>query len=308
MLKELGIRKKYFTLLGFRIPFETMHNMVNAFFLKYAFDTIQSGNFTKLCYVCLIAFGANILLFSYNCSVWRIFGKFYAELQSKLRLFLMNKLLRKPIEQIDTLASGDVLLRLNQDAEKTSAIYGEPWNLVFLANGAFNFLISSILLYLLSGKLCLIVIAFVIPHVFLNSYVLAPMQYKIQKKVQTVSAELTDMYASFINMADIVQLYDCKDFLLNKIECKNKELLSLNFKKAFVNAVSNALIPLFGLSGYLMLMIVGADMISAGIITYGTLLYACQLRMGILPGAFMVIRSWTNICVNKVSLKRIIEL
>lgn len=308
MLKELGLRRKYCGLIALRTPFETLRNLLNAVFLKYAFDAIQTGDFRLLGIVCALTFAGNILLFSYNCSVWRVFGGFYAHLQAKLRIFLMDKLLHKPIEQIDQLASGDVLLRLNQDADKASGIYGEPWNLVFLFNGALNFIVCSILFVLLSGKLFLLVLAFVIPHVLLSSYVLAPMQSRIQKKVQVVSAELTDMYASFINLADIAQLYDCKTFLMKKIEEKNVELRRLNVKKAWVKAVSEAIIPLFGLTGYLALMLAGADMISAGIITYGTLLYACQLRFGILPGSLMIIQSLMNISVNKVSLKRIQEL
>lgn len=308
MLKSLGLKKKYISLTALRIPFETMRTLLNSVFLKYAFDAIQTGDFNRLCYVCLFTFLANGILFTYNCSVWRVFGSFYAGMQAKLRVFIMEKLLHKPIEQIDNLASGDVLLRLNQDVENATAIYGEPWNLVFLLNGAFNVVISSALMYMLSGRLFIIVIAFVIPHVALNSYVLAPAQTKIQKKVQNVSAELTDMYSTFINLADLAQLYDCKSFLLRKIEIKNEELRRLNVKKAWINAISNALIPLFGLCGYLVLMLAGASLITAGVITYGTLLYACQLRMGILPGAVMVIKSFSNISVNKVSLKRVMEL
>lgn len=305
MLKELNLQKKYTRLLILRTPFETLRNLLNAFFLKYAFDSIQASDLYRLGIICLLTFLANALLFTYNCSVWRVFGGFYAKLQSKLRIFLMEKLLHKTMEQIDNLASGDVLLRLNQDVEKTAAIYGEPWNLVFLLNGAFNFIVSSVLMYLLSGRLFIIVLAFVIPHVLINSYVLAPCQYKIQNKVQKVSAELTDMYTTFINLADLAQLYDCKEFLLQKINEKNEELRRLNVKKAWINAACNALIPLFGLSGYLVLMLTGATMITAGVITYGTLLYACQLRGGILLGANMIITSYTNICVNKVSLERV---
>lgn len=308
MLKELGLRKKYITLLSLRTPFESLRNLANALFLKYAFDCIQQGSFKGLCIVCALTFAVNFLLFSYNCSIWRLFSKVYAHMQAKLHVFVMNKLLGKPIEEIDKLATGDILLRLNQDCQNATAIYGEPWNLVFLANGSFNFILSSILMVLLSGKLFLLVLAFVIPHAFLSCYVIAPAQAKIQGKVQRTAAELTDMYTSFINLADIAQLYDCKPFLLQKIESKNEELRRLNVKKAWFNAASNAIIPLFGLSGYLALMLTGADMISAGVITYGTLLYAFQLRGGILPGALMIIKSYINISVNKVSLKRVMEL
>ena len=310
MLKELGqgIKKKYFTLLAFRTPFEAMRTIVNAFFLKMAFDSINESDFHRLTIVCLFFLLENAALFTYNGTIWRFFGKHYAHMQGRLKLFIMKTLLHKDVEKIDSLSSGDVLLHLNQDAQMAMNIYGEPWNLVFLMNGICNFIVSSILLMNVNSKLYFLVIAFVIPHVLINSFLIAPLQANLQNKIQQESAKLTDIYTSYINMADIIQLYDCSSFLIEKISQKNYEIRKLSVRKAIYSAISNAIIPLFGMSGYLVLMLSGADMISAGVITYGTLIYACQLRMGILPAAMMIIKSVENIKINKVGINRINEL
>lgn len=310
MLKELGpkIKSKYLVLLAFRTPFETIRTLVNAFFLKSAFGAMNQLDYKKLLTVCLFFLLENAGLFTYNGTIWRFFGKHYAHMQGQLNLFIMKKLLKKDIEQIDSLSSGDVLTHLNQDAQMAMSIYGEPWNLVFLLNGICTFIISSIFLYNVSAKLYLLVIAFVIPHVLINSYIIAPAQSRLQTKIQETSAELTDMYTSYVNLSDIIQLYDCNQFMLNKISEKNDEIRKLSVRKSILSAISNAIIPLFGLSGYLVLMIAGANMIFAGVITYGTLLYACQLRNGLLPGSMMIINSITNIKINKVGEKRINSL
>ena len=308
MLKKLGIKKQYLRLLAFRLPFEAIRNLINALFLKQAFDAVEALDFTRLGFVCALFLAANLLLFTYNGTVWRFFAVFYARLQKKLKLYIFNRLLSKPIEEIDKLASGDVLLRINQDVQMTAAIYGEPWNLVFLVNGIANLLISSILFCIFDLKFYLIVVAFVIPHILIITWVVSPLLQSVQNKLQKASAELTDMYESFVNMSDTVFLYDCSEFFLKKIQMKNLELKRLSIKKALYKAIEQAIMPLFGITGYLVLMFLGAEKINAGIITFGALLYAFQLRGGVLLAANMIANSITTISMNKAGLKRLEEL
>lgn len=159
-----------------------------------------------------------------------------------------------------------------------------------------------------SLKLFFLVIIFVLPLIIITNYVISSKLKQLQTEIQKVSGELTEMYASLINLFDIVRLYDCEDFLKNKIDNKNLELKKLSIKKGFYVALNAGLFPLIGLSGYLVLMICGGSMMLAGIITYSTLLYVCQLRGGILPATQMIINSSMNIKMNKVSLKRIWEI
>ena len=308
MLKELGARTQYVRLLLLRLPFEAIRNLIYAVFLKFSFEAIQDMDNKRLCLVCAGFLAANIFLFSYNGTVWRFFGVFYARLQKKLKVFIITKLLDKPLEEIDNLASGDLLMRLNQDTQMAAAIYAEPWNLVFLVNGIANLILSSLLFWLFEVKLFLITIVFVLPFVLISSYVFAPLLYSLQNQIQKTGAELTDMYASYINMADTVYLYDCSDFFLQKIKDKNLELRRLEIKKTLFKALEAAGIPLFGLTGYLVLMFMGADRISAGVITTGSLLYAFQLSLGLISSSTMIIKSITTISVNKAGLKRIKEL
>lgn len=308
MLKKLGIKKQYLQLLALRLPFEAVRNLINALFLKQAFEAIEALDFVRLGVVCGLFLFANLLLFTYNGTVWRFFAAFYAGLQKKLKLYIFNKLLAKPIEEIDKLASGDVLLRINQDAQMTAAIYGEPWNLVFLVNGIANLILSAILFCVFDLKLFLIVLAFVIPHILIITWIVSPLLKSVQNKIQKASAELTDMYESFVNLADTVFLYDCSDFFLKKIKIKNLELKLLFIKKALYKAIEHAVMPLFGIMGYLVLMFLGAEKINAGIITLGSLLYAFQLRGGVIMSANMIATSVTTISVNKAGLKRLEEL
>ena len=105
MLKELGARTQYVRLLLLRLPFEAIRNLIYAVFLKFSFEAIQELDNKRLCLVCAGFLAANIFLFSYNGTVWRFFGTFYARLQKKLKVFIITKLLDKPLEEIDNRAN-----------------------------------------------------------------------------------------------------------------------------------------------------------------------------------------------------------
>lgn len=305
MLSKLGFRKKYITLLCFRVPFEAVRTIVNAVFLQQSFTAIELLDAKKLGLACLLFFVECAFLFSYNGTVWQFFGAMYARLKGSLSKRMMQSLIAKPFEELETLSSGDILVRFNNDADKAAAMYGEPFNLVFLLNGLCNIIISSVLFLRVSPRLFLLVLAFVIPHVALSICVISPLQYRIQGKIQAKTAELTDLFTSYIAMEDIVRLYDAAGFLKAKMDARNEELRRLNVKKAVYSAIGDMLLPLFGLSGYLVLMLTGGSMVAAGTLTYATLLYVCQLRGGILPASFMVINSALTMKTNSVSLKRI---
>lgn len=308
MLKKLNVRGKYILLLVLRIPFEALRTFINSLFLKESFTAIEKSDFQKLSAVCGLFLLEFLILFAYNGTVWRFFGSLYARMQAGLKKLLLQSLMKKSVEEIDKKSTGDLLFSFNVDVEKALAIYGEPWNLVFLLNGIFNLIISSILVIQVSLKLFFLVIIFVLPLIIITNYVISSKLKQLQTEIQKVSGELTEMYASLINLFDIVRLYDCEDFLKNKIDNKNLELKKLSIKKGFYVALNAGLFPLIGLSGYLVLMICGGSMMLAGIITYSTLLYVCQLRGGILPATQMIINSSMNIKMNKVSLKRIREI
>ena len=88
MLKKLGIKKQYLQLLALRLPFESIRNLINALFLKQAFEAIEALDFVRLGVVCGLFLFANLLLFTYNGTVWRFFAAFYAGLQKKLKLYI----------------------------------------------------------------------------------------------------------------------------------------------------------------------------------------------------------------------------
>jgi len=73
------------------------------------------------------------------------------------------------------------------------------------------------------------------------------------------------------------------------------------------NALSFGILPLFGLSGYLVLLIVSSGWIANGYFTFGDLTAAFQLRGGVLLGSLMLINCMISIQANLASVHRLNE-
>ncbi len=81
----------------------------------------------------------------------------------------------------------------------------------------------------------------------------------------------------------------------------------MNMKIQHRIAVGNRLLPLMGMSGYIVILLIGGSRIAAGTMTFGELTATFQYRGGILKGAMMFINCLMNIKTALVGVKRVNE-
>ena len=85
------------------------------------------------------------------------------------------------------------------------------------------------------------------------------------------------------------------------------EIVRANMRIHKKKAISNLVIPLFGMGGYIVILMVGLVMIRRNLLTFGTLTAALQYRGAILMGTLLFINSMTEIRTNAVGLRRMEE-
>ena len=73
------------------------------------------------------------------------------------------------------------------------------------------------------------------------------------------------------------------------------------------NAVGGGTVPLFGLSGYLMLLIVSSSWIGEGYFTFGDLTAAFQYRGAILVGSLTLLNCLVTLQGNMAGIRRLNE-
>ncbi|MFR1371421.1 MAG: ABC transporter transmembrane domain-containing protein [Eisenbergiella massiliensis] len=153
----------------------------------------------------------------------------------------------------------------------------------------------------------LLVVLSVLPHVWLNQMLVARKAAALRKRSQEAAAEnLSDMNL-FIVCADTAKLYDACGFLGRRFQKSSWTLMRNNFKIHFRKALGNAMVPLFSLGGYLLLLYVGSGLIAAGRLDFGGLTALMQYRGGFLKGIFMLIACIVSMKEGMAGIRRVNE-
>ena len=73
------------------------------------------------------------------------------------------------------------------------------------------------------------------------------------------------------------------------------------------NALSAGILPLFGLGGYVTLLVVSGSWIADGLFTFGDLTAAFQFRGGVLIGSLALINCLISIQASMAGVRRVNE-
>ena len=304
IMKITGNGKKFGLLLLLRAPFDITSTLVYATFLQRGFDAALSGDSAGLSYACALFSVACLCLFLYNGTVWSIYASFVTRIEAILRVKLFEKIASFSCERVESVLRGDWITRLNTDVEMP---FSRPLHLPHAACGLLNLTLSAVFLWHSNAAVFGWVLLFVIPHVAVIHLFIASAMPELNRKSLEAMARNTAELTSFIECADISALYGGRDYLLKRFENSSIALLKANTRIHVRDALGAGLLPLFGLGGYLVLLIISAGWINAGGLTFGDLTAAFQLRGGVLKGAFMLINSLISIQASMAGIRRLNE-
>lgn len=308
MLSITGIRKNYLGLLILRAPFDALFTFTQATFLKKAFQAVSSREEAELFKVCAIFGIACCFLFLYNGTVWRAFATMNIKLGGKLRRIMLQRISELSLSTMEEKSQGDLLTRINQDAGMALQMLGGPLNIPHLVVAFINITVSSVMLLSCDIQILLLVWLFILPHVFLSQAVIAKPMTRYQTGVQKAAGASTTVLSAMINSADTAILYDAQGFLMQEYDKCSKIIFLEKMKMVKRNTLGSALIPLFGLGGYLTLLMIGGNSIAKGNMSFGDLAAIFQFRGGVLLGAMMMINSMVNLKVNLTGAMRVKEI
>jgi ABC-type multidrug transport system fused ATPase/permease subunit len=310
-LKELfGITGKLqhgVVLLILRCPFDTLHTIICAMFLQMGFNAINSNDLNQLYLTCTLSAIGFGLLFLYNGTIWTMFATFYTNWISIIRQKLFLHISGLSLQKIDAKPSGEWVTRLNADVQSATSILGHPVGLPHAAYSLVNIIVSSIILVKMNPMIYGLIILFVIPHILISQFIFAKPMSGLATKAQEASAKNTTDMNTLVTCADITKLYDAETFLLSHFECSSLELRKANMRIRNRNALSEGLIPILGMGGYLVILLIGGVWIAEGKMTFGDLTAAFQYRGGVLVGAIILTKSLMNIKTALAGVKRVNE-
>ena len=308
LLKRVGMLRSYVFLMLLRAPFDVISTCIHALFLKEAYFSIEQMNSTRLTITCAIFGVACCILFLYNGIVWRAFGSMYVRLSGKLRKEFVGKIIDQPLSVIEQKTKGDILTRINQDIGMAVQMLGGPLNLPHFMIASVNIVISSLILLSMDASILLLVWTFVLPHVLVNQKVVARRCAKYQKEVQLATGELATVFGTLITAADDIMLYDAQDLVVHQYKLCCDDIYKARMKIVKRNALGSGLIPIFGLFGYLVLIIYGGEQIANQNMQFSDLIGMLQIRGSILLGTLMITNCCVKLALNAAGIKRVNEV
>ena len=305
IFKITGNGRRFFFLILLRSPIGIAQTYVAAYFLQRSFDAILQNNSSELM-ISRIVFGiASLCTFLYNGIVWSIYAPFVVRMESRLRIRLFDKITKFSYEHIETTPQGEWLTRLNTDVQMP---FSQPIHFPHAVNAILRLCVSAIFLWRINPAVFGWVMLFVVPHFLTSQFFVVRFMQGLNKKSLEATAKNTGEMAALITCADVALLYDGQEYLMKKFEKSSLNLFRAKmkiWKRNSINAVI-AILP-FGMSGYLVLLIVSGGWIAQGQLTFGDLTAAFQYRLGVLIGANMLINCIVSIKASMAGIHRINE-
>ena len=301
ILKTINSGWRFVFLILLRSPVNIAMTFVNALFLQQAFNAIMQNNSRQLINTCVIFGIASLCIFLYNGSVWSVYAApLVTKMEGTLRIKLFRKISSLSYEKIEALPQGEWLTRLNIDVQMP---FSESWPHTAVA--VVNICVSLYLLWCLDTAVFGWILLFVIPHIAFGQLLIARAMPGLNKKSLAAMAQNTDELTTLVTCADIAALYDGQEYFMKRFEKSSRDLLQANMKMHARNALGTGILPLFGLGGYLTLLIVSSGWIAEGRLTFGDLTAAFAYRGGVLPGALMLINSLISIQAGMAGIRRL---
>lgn len=308
VFNRMGGGVTYCFLLLFRSPVDTVLCIINALFLRNAFQTIEAGDERGLFVTCALFGVANLCLFLYNGTLWGQFAVFSAKLVGKLKSFLFESMLKLPLERIEEKTTGAWLTRLNSDVTMTLNLLTGALNLPHLVFATVRVAVTAVLFGNISPLLLVLELAVLVPHVFLRQrYVVRPME-RLTKEAQETTEQAMVYLEATVECGDTIRLYEAEELLLNRYRESSLSVVKARLRSNVRKTLGELLQMLLSRGGYLLLFCFGCEMINAGTLDFGTMTEAFQYRGGMLMGSMMWLNSYAEVRKNSVGLKRMEEI
>lgn len=307
LFRKTGKLPQAVLLLILRCPFDTLQTIILATFLQRGFNAINNNDIKQLYLTCTLSVVGFALLFLYNGTIWTMFATFYTKWISIIRQKMFSHILDLPLQKIDSKPLGEWITRLNADVQSATSVLGHPVQLPHAAYSLVNIIVSSIILIKMNPVIYGLIMLFVIPHILTIQYFVAKPMTGLATEVQEASANNTTDMNTLVTCADIAKLYDAETFLMSKFERSSLELRKANMRIRYRNGLSEALTPILGMTGYIVILLIGGIWIGEGKMTLGDLTAALQYRSGVLAGAIILTKSLMNIKTALAGVKRVNE-
>lgn len=305
LIKRLGILRQYIFLLLLRSPFDALRTWMLASLLKSVFLCLETGNSGKLAEICVVYGLICAMLFIYNGTVWSNYAAFSAKIEVRLQKAMFHRILSMPMKRVDSYFSGEWITRLNSDIQAAFIMMNGPLNIPHIVVAVINTMVSSFLMFKGSFLLFGITWLLIFPQLLVNYKIVLEPVPKLKEESQNSLSENTSAIKPLIADADMILLYDAGELMLKTCDEASRKLMKTNMKIHVRSALSDVVMRLFGMGGYLIILLLGYRFIYNGAMAFSDVVYCFQVRGAVFAGVLMLITCLNNLRANSVCIKRV---
>lgn len=309
MLKEIGLHRRFVIQMILRAPFDTLMtiltaNMMNSFLLQ-----IEAGDRSGVTAMFFVYLGFSVLLFAYNMTVWMTISvENDVLLQSRLRTEAFEALMELTPAELESEGTGEWMTRLNNDVDTACNYFLQPVNFMHTMIALVSVVISSIIMICMNLPLFAVALVCMLPFFLLNTMVITKDVKKYREAGRKAFARYTGLLEPAVETADVLEVFDGKEFLMEKIEEESLGILRENMKFHRRTALTNLVNSFSGCLGYLLLLAVGNAMIGTTVRDFAALTKFTQYRAYTTKSTFVAGAGISNMRTNIVGIQRIREL
>lgn len=308
LIKKMGIRRSYLFLLLLRAPFDALRTLMLSCLMRAVFFSLESENAASLPGICA---GYGLLcavLFLYNGIIWSRYAAFSAHAQVWLQKAMLRRLSGLSLKQAESRCGGDWLTRVNGDVQAAFTMMNGPLNLPHLAAAVVNTTLSCLLLLRRSMVFFGITWFFLFLQLLFNYLIVLRPPAEWKEASLSAAAATVSAIRPVITDSETILIYDAKDLMLKNCEAHSRALLRLQMKLHIRNALSDMVMRLCGIGGYLAILLTGSAGIFGGDMAFSDIVYSFQVRGSIMAGTIMLVTCINNLKANSVCVGRINDM
>jgi ABC-type multidrug transport system fused ATPase/permease subunit len=221
---------------------------------------------------------------------------------------LLESMLSRTQQEMEEYSEGDWITRLNSDVDKVADYLTAPINFMHSMIAVVNFVLSSVILIMLNPTLFGVSLFLMIPFFILSSIVIVKNIPKFRKNAQESFARYTNWMEPIIEAGDAITVFDGQDIVLDKVREESEKIMRENVKAHRRTAWSLAVSAASGMTGYLLLLLIGNSMIGTMIKDFAALIKITQYRGRMMMGVMCVNSGINNMKSNLTGVVRVDEI
>jgi ATP-binding cassette subfamily B protein len=288
------------------LPLSSIAFSLQPYLMQRAIDgPLKAGNYAELQIYIIIFLGAILFNFCVHLMQIYVINSTAQKIITDIRLKLFDHLEKLPMTFFDKNPVGRSVTRLTSDVEQLSDSFAG--GMISVIIDCLNIITIIVFMLVINWKLCLCVVSFLVPVVFLAKYFQDSFRKSNHLARQKLSVLNSFLQQNIVGIS-VVQMLNCADKNKRIFDASNQEYFKANDKSIWADANFSAGIELVSIFSLLALLFLSKEILLSQALTIGVLLSFLQYAQSLFEPVRNLSDRFTIIQSGFTAAERINEL